>query len=187
MSLSITEPEPMVFRSYFFTIEPSPDPGTMEEEEIQPPEFLCRFEDNPLQNLKNTSNFLDVQLGKEPSSVQIQPTRNLLAEPSPRLMVPHLPPNPPNETSIMEAMEKKWLTRVGNFSEALWICSPSTIISCSKKRVIVEDHLNPNMEVNVMSWHIAYTLLGDITLRPSDKLIKSLRTHSAAPNRQDQG
>jgi hypothetical protein len=73
----------------------------------------------------------------------------------------------------MEAMEKKWLSGVGNVYEALWIRSPSTIISCSIKGIIVEAHLNPNMEVNVMPWHIAYTLLGNVTLRSSDKLLKS--------------
>jgi hypothetical protein len=88
-------------------------------------------------------------------------------------MVPPLPPYPPNETSIMEAMEKKWLTGVGNFYKALWICSPSTIISCSIKGIIVEAHLNPTMEVNVMPWHISYTLLGNVMVRPSDKLLKS--------------
>jgi hypothetical protein len=44
----------------------------MEEEEIQPPKFHHRFDDDPFENLKNTSDSLDVQLGKEPSSVQIQ-------------------------------------------------------------------------------------------------------------------
>jgi hypothetical protein len=29
------------------------------------------------------------------------------------------------------------------------------------------------MEVNIMPWHLAYTLLGNLTLRPSDKLLKS--------------
>jgi hypothetical protein len=29
------------------------------------------------------------------------------------------------------------------------------------------------MEVNVMPWNLAYTLLGDVMLRPSDKLLKS--------------
>jgi hypothetical protein len=70
-------------------------------------------------------------------------------------------------------MEKKWSTGVGNFSEALWICSPSTIISCSIRGITVEAHLDPTMEVNIMPWHIAYTLLGNVTLRPSDKLLKS--------------
>jgi hypothetical protein len=91
----------------------------MEEEEIQPPEFLYRFEDDPFENLRNTSNCLDVQLGKEPSSVQIQPARDPLTEPSPRPTIPPLPPDPPNKKSIIEAMEKKWLTGVGNFSKTL--------------------------------------------------------------------
>jgi hypothetical protein len=53
------------------TVEPSPEPRRMEEEEIQPPRFLYQFEDDFFENLRNTSNFLDGQLGKEPSSVQI--------------------------------------------------------------------------------------------------------------------
>jgi hypothetical protein len=145
----------------------------MEEEEFQPPEFLYRFEDDPSKNLRNISNCLDVQLGKEPSSVQIQLARNLLTEPSPRPTVPPLPPDPPNETFITKAMEKKWSIGVGNFSEALWISSPSTIISCSIRGIFIEAHLNPTMEVNIMPWHIVYTLFGNITLIPSDKLVKS--------------
>jgi hypothetical protein len=145
----------------------------MEEEEFQPLEFLYRFMDDPSENLRNISNPVDVQLGKEPSSFQIQLARNLLTEPSPGPTVPPLPPDPLNKTFIMEAMENKWSTRVGNFSEALWISSPSTIISCSIRGIIIEAHLNPTMEVNIIPWHIVYTLLGNITLRPSDKLLKS--------------
>jgi hypothetical protein len=73
----------------------------------------------------------------------------------------------------MEVVEKKRMTGVGNFSEALWIYSPSTIISCSIKGVTIEAYLNPVMEVNVLPWHLAYTLLGSATLRPSHKLLKS--------------
>jgi hypothetical protein len=29
------------------------------------------------------------------------------------------------------------------------------------------------MEVNIMPWHLAYTLLGNVPLRPSDKLLRS--------------
>ena len=29
------------------------------------------------------------------------------------------------------------------------------------------------MDVNVFPWHLAYTLLGNVTLRPSDTLLKS--------------
>jgi hypothetical protein len=70
-SLSTAEPAPMVSTSQFSIVEPSTEVGTMEEEEIQSPEFLYRFEDNPLENFRDTSNCLDVQLGKDPSSVQI--------------------------------------------------------------------------------------------------------------------
>jgi hypothetical protein len=149
-SLSTAEPEPTVFTYQFSTLEPSLEPGTMEEEEIQLPMFLYQFEDDPFENLRNTSNCLYGQLGKEPSSVQILPARDHLTEPSPRPTVPPLSPDPPNEKSIMKAMENNWLTRVGNFSEALWICSPSTIISCSIRGIIIEAHLNPIMKVNVM-------------------------------------
>jgi hypothetical protein len=47
------------------------------------------------------------------------------------------------------------------------------IIPCSTRGNTVETKLNPIMEVNVMPWHLAYTLLGNVSLRPSDKLLKS--------------
>jgi hypothetical protein len=40
--------------SSYLAIEHSPELGKMEEEEIQPPEFLCRFKDDPFENLRNT-------------------------------------------------------------------------------------------------------------------------------------
>jgi hypothetical protein len=120
-----------------------------------------------------TLNHWDAEKGKEPSSDQIQPARNLLTKSFPRPIVPSLHPDPPTETSIMDAMEKKWSTVVEHFFEALWICSPSMILPYSKKGNTIEAHLNPVMEVNVMSWHLAYTLLGNVMLRPSDKFIKS--------------
>jgi hypothetical protein len=47
------------------------------------------------------------------------------------------------------------------------------IISCSIRGIIIEARLNPTIEINVMPCHVAYTLLGNITLRPSNKLLKS--------------
>jgi hypothetical protein len=132
-----------------------------------------RFEDDPIDNPKDTLNRLDAKQGKEPSSVQIQPSRNLLTESSPRPTVPPLPPDPPTETSIMDVMEKKWSTGVEHFSEALWICSPSMILLCSIKGITIEAHLNHVMVANIMPRHLVYTLLGNVTLRPSDNLLKS--------------
>jgi hypothetical protein len=116
----------------------------VEYEEIQPLEFLYQFEDDPFENLINTSNCIDVQLGKESSFVKIHLARNLLTEPPPKPTVPPLPPNPPNETSIMEAMEKKWSTGMGNFSESLWICLPSAVISGSIRGIIIKAQLHPH-------------------------------------------
>jgi hypothetical protein len=62
---------------------------------------------------------------------------------------------------------------VGHFSEVLWISSPSTIVPCSINGIIMEARLNPTMEVNIMPWCIVYTLLGNVTQRPSDKILKS--------------
>ena len=58
------------------------------------------------------------------------------------------------------------------FSEDIWTSIPSTILPCSIEGITVEAHVNPIMEVSIMPWHLAYTLLGDVTLRPSDKLLK---------------
>ena len=37
----------------------------------------------------------------------------------------------------------------------------------------IEGHINPVMEVNVLPWHLANNLLGNVTLRPSDTLLKN--------------
>ena len=47
------------------------------------------------------------------------------------------------------------------------------ITPCSIRGTTIEAHINPIMEVNVLSWHLAYDLLGNVTLRPSDTLLKS--------------
>jgi len=47
------------------------------------------------------------------------------------------------------------------------------ITPCSIRGITVEAHFYPIMEVNVLPWYLAYTLLGNVTLRPSDKLLKS--------------
>ena len=58
------------------------------------------------------------------------------------------------------------------FSEDVWTSTPSMIRPCSIGGITIEAHVNPIMEVNTMPWHLAYTLLGDVTLKPSDKLLK---------------
>jgi len=47
------------------------------------------------------------------------------------------------------------------------------IIPCSIRRITKEAHFNPITEVNLLPWHLVYTLLGNVTLRPTDMLLKS--------------
>ncbi|RLN24465.1 hypothetical protein C2845_PM07G10630 [Panicum miliaceum] len=88
-------------------------------------------------------------------------------------MAPPVPLNPLNKANLKEVTKEKLSGDVRHFFEEIWISSPSSIIPCSIREIIVEAHLNPLMEVNIMPWHLAYILLGDVTLKPFDKLIKS--------------
>ena len=65
-------------------------------------------------------------------------------------------------------MKKEWSNGARSFSEDVWMSSPSMIIPCSIVGITVEAHINPIMEVNIMPWHLSYTILGDVTLTPSD-------------------
>jgi len=171
--LLAAEPNPSFPISSDSAVETSPEPKTLEGEEIHPPKFSSRFEDESMGNHRNTSNLIDAHSGKEPSSVHTDQSRDLLTEPSLRPTVPASPPDSRNEAPLEEAMKEDWLDGEKHFSEAIWISSPSTITPCSIRGTTVEAHINPIMEVNVLPWHLAYTLLGNVTLRPSDTLLKS--------------
>ncbi|RLM61855.1 hypothetical protein C2845_PM14G07880 [Panicum miliaceum] len=105
-NLLAAESDPSPSISSHSAIEPSTEPGTSEGEETQPPKFPSQFEDDPSRNHKNTSNLIDAQIGKEPPSIHTNQSRNPLIEPSLRPTVPHLPPDPPNEAILKEAIKK---------------------------------------------------------------------------------
>jgi len=167
------EPNPSSSISRDSAIEFSPEPGTSEGEEIHSPKFSMRFEDESLGNHRNTSNPIDTWLGKEPSSVHADQFGDPLTEPSLRPRVPPTPPNPHSEASLREAIENEWSDGEKCFSEVIWISSPSQITPYSIRGTTIEAHINPIMEVNVLPWHLAYNLLGNVTLRPSDTLLKN--------------
>jgi len=50
-SLSTIESELSSFTSHYSSVEPSPEPRTPKEEEIQPSEFSSRFKDDPSGNI----------------------------------------------------------------------------------------------------------------------------------------
>jgi len=70
-------------------------------------------------------------------------------------------------------MKEDWSDGEKCFSEAIWISSPSTITPFSIRGTTVGAHINPIMEVNILPRHLAYTLLGNVMLRPFDTLLKS--------------
>ena len=83
------------------------------------------------------------------------------------------PPDPLNEALLEKNTREEWSDRIIDFSEAVWIESPSTIIPCSIRGIAVEAQLIPNMEGNIMPWHLAHSFLGSVPLNPSSKLLKS--------------
>ena len=83
------------------------------------------------------------------------------------------PPDPLNEAFLKGDMREEWSNVKGHFSEAVWINLPSTIILCSIRGISIEAQLIPNMEGNTMPWHLARTLLGSVSLKPSGKLFES--------------
>jgi hypothetical protein len=62
---------------------------------------------------------------------------------------------------------------VKHSSEAIWILSPSTAITCSLRGTVVEALHNPMVETNVMSEFLVEALLGKIPLVSTNKLFKS--------------
>ena len=83
------------------------------------------------------------------------------------------PPNPLNDALLKEDIREELSNRIIDFSEAVWIESPSTIIPCSIQGITIEAQLIPNVEGNIMPWHLAHSLLGSVSLAPSGKLLKS--------------
>ena len=83
------------------------------------------------------------------------------------------PPDPFSEALLKEDKREESSNGIIDFSEAVWIDSPSITIPCSIRGIDVEAQLIPNMEGNIMLWHLAHTLLGSVSLKPSGKLFES--------------
>ena len=83
------------------------------------------------------------------------------------------PPDPLNGAFLKRDMSEEWSNGKGHVSEAVRINSPSTIIPCSIRGILVEAQLIPNMEGDIMPWHLARTLLGSVSLKPFGKLLES--------------
>ena len=67
------------------------------------------------------------------------------------------PPDPFNEELLKEDIMEEWSNGIIDFSEAVWIDSPSITIPCSIRGIAVEAQLIPNIEGNIMPWHLCNT------------------------------
>ena len=70
------------------------------------------------------------------------------------------PPDPFNEELLKEDIKEEWSNGIIDFSEAVWIDSPSITIPRSIRGIAVKAQLIPNMGGNIMSWHLAHTPFG---------------------------
>ena len=83
------------------SVELSPEPRTSKEEEIQPSKFSSQFEDDPYEDLRNTSNFLHYR----------RPTAPLYPS--------------------SKSMNEEWSKEVRRSSKAIQLSSSSTTLYCS--------------------------------------------------------
>ena len=81
--------------------EPSPELRTSKKEEIQPSKFSFQFEDDPFEDLRNTSNYLRYR----------RPTERLYP--------------------TSKSMNEEWLKEVRRSSKAIQLSSSSTTFYCS--------------------------------------------------------
>ena len=113
-SLSTIESEHSSFTSQYSSVEPSPEPRTPKEEEIHPSEFSSRFEDDPSENIRNTSN-----LRHEKSMESLCPYETL-------------------DKIFRHTPTMDWSKEAKRASEAIRISPTSATITCSVKGKIVE-------------------------------------------------
>ena len=107
-SLSTPESKPSSSTSQYSFVEPSPEPRTPKEEEIQPSEFSFLFEDEPLGKIQNPSNHLRHE---EPTkSMCLYETLDIISRHTPTI---------------------DWSKEAKHASEAIQISPTSATITCS--------------------------------------------------------
>jgi hypothetical protein len=149
-SLSTAKSELSPFTSQDSSVEPSPEPRTPKEEEIQPLEFSSQFGDDPSRNIRNTSNHLRHE--KPMASLCIYETLDKVFH---------------HETIA------DWSKEVKHTSKVIRISSTSTTIPCTMRGNIVEALHDPAAAACIISEYLVDTLVGNKPLTPIDKYLRS--------------
>ena len=142
-SPSSAKSNPLPSASQDLSVEPSPEPQTSKEEEIQPSMFSFQFEDDPYEDLRNTSNYLRYR----------RPTAPLY----------------PSSKSMTE----EWLKEVRCSSKAIQVSSSSTTFYCSIGGNSVEGLHDSTAEACIMSEFLMETFIGSMPLDLTDILFRS--------------
>ena len=135
-SLSTSESESSSSTSQYSSIEPSPEPRTTKEEEIQPSEFSSRFEDDHSRNIQDTSNHL--RHGEPTESLFLYETIDGFSCHTPAV---------------------DWSKQARRTSEAIQISPTSTTIPCSMKGNVVDALHDPVVEVCIIPECLMDTLV----------------------------
>jgi hypothetical protein len=140
------------------TIESSPELETMEEEEIQPPEFPFNIEEDIFQNIGNT----------------------LMYPREKRPPVPRDPVIPPDKASLQEVikgvtaiMNSEWVHEGEMLIEAIRLQTPLYTLPCFIQGTAVSAHYSPAVGANIMSASFALGHLSDNPLLPTSRSLWS--------------
>jgi hypothetical protein len=112
----------------------------LKEEEIQPSKFSSQFEDDPYEDLRNTSNFLRY---KRPTAPLYPSTKS---------------------------MNEEWSKEVRRSSKTIQLSSSSTTFYCSIGGNSVEAFHDSTAEACIMSEFLMDTFIGSMPLDPTDIL-----------------
>ena len=140
-SLSSDESYPSTFQD--LSDEPSPEPRTSKEEEIQPSKFSFQFEDDPYEGLRNTSNYLHYR----------RPTTPLYPS--------------------SKSMNEEWSKEVRRSSKAIQVSSSSTTFYCSIGGNSIEVLHDSTAKACIMFEFLMETFIGSKPLDPTDILFRS--------------
>ena len=140
------------------TTEFSPEPKTMEEEEIQPPEFPFNIEEDVFQNFGNTSMY--------PREKRPPVSRD--------------PVTPTDNASLQEAvkgvtavMNSEWVHEGEMSFEAIQIQTPLYTLPCFIQGTAISAHYSPTVGANIMSASFALSHLSDNPLLPTSRSLWS--------------
>src|SRR6185312_5777587 len=126
-SLSTPESEPSSPTPQYSFVEPSPEPRTPKEEEIQPLELSSRFKDDSSENIQNTSNHF--RHNKPTESLCLYKTIDGFSRYTPAI---------------------DWSKEARRTSEAIQISPTSSTIPCFMKENAVEALQDPFAEVCII-------------------------------------